>query len=353
MVKASEAAGGGKKLVNKIGNEMIGNQMIKSFALFSFIAISSLLIISNIYQENVINRRASFWENILPALTVSQSCGQSQAMKEGYSDLSEIFTELNGLTAQLFDEEIQHRNSLFSNRGFLPRSIDPNAPAPCVDTESIAVTNFNIAERIKELQTYLESQTSNSQPTQAALPTKQPTFEELFRSYYQDRTQSVDPVGDFQLKEHEPFIYSRLQPPLPYRLSGLRNLTAGEEGEVTLDTFGAVLPHSPAELVRILLYGIAVLSPLEWAGDERGVWVARLRVPDPGVYRVYVESVYRPNASVHLYRTIEGSPFTLLVRPAGSEGVPDEQARPPPRPRARRADAAAASAAVLGIRVPT
>ena len=211
----------------------------------------------------------------------------------------------------------------------MPRSRNPDSSDPCIDSDSIAETNYNIAERLQELQSYFEYDQRNQRSELSTKnPPTEPTFEEVFRPYYDDRArleQGSDPGADFTLKEHEPFIYTRGTRPLPYRVSGLRNLTVGEEGNLTLDTLGAVLPHSPVEFVRVLFYGIAVASPREWAGDAAGVWAARFRLADPGVYRVYVESVYRPNGTVHLYRAIEGSPFTLLVRPAGSEEQSDAQ----------------------------
>jgi hypothetical protein len=202
----------------------------------------------------------------------------------------------------------------------------PDSPEPCIDSNSIAETNHNIAEKLQELQSYFESEPTGWRSQRADARAAEPSYEELFRPFLQDRTRmDQDGRSNFVVKEHEPFIYTRLSRPLPYRVSGLRNVTAGEEGALTLDTHGAVLPRSPVELVRVLFYGIAVAAPREWVGNESGVWAARFRLVDPGLYRVYVESVYRPNGTYHQYRAIEGSPFTLLVRPPGSDGQSDEQ----------------------------
>ena len=128
---------------------------------------------------------------------------------------------------------------------------------------------------------------------------------------------------DFVVDEYDPFLYSD-DVTLSYRLIGLKNITVGQESEFTLDTFGKVRLDSREETVRVLFYGISVFSPT-WVGDYEGTWKATFQPSDPGLYRVHVQSVYRFNRSVHQFRAIQGSPFTLLVRPEGSERLTESQ----------------------------
>ncbi len=61
------------------------------------------------------------------------------------------------------------------------------------------------------------------------------------------------------------------------------------------------------------------------ATPGNGLWTARFSIADPGLYRVYAESVHRATKADHLYRAIQGSPFTLLVRPTSSESMSEAQ----------------------------
>jgi hypothetical protein len=144
-----------------------------------------------------------------------------------------------------------------------------------------------------------------------------------FLSNHDRRTQELKDKKKIN-REYEPFLYTD-DIVLNYSMKGLQNLSVGAEGSFTLDTFGAVRPRSKVEFVRILFYGIAVLSPQSWKGDSNGSWTARFSIQDPGLYRVYAESVHRATRTDHFYRAIQGSPFTLLVRPASSESMSDAQ----------------------------
>ena len=126
------------------------------------------------------------------------------------------------------------------------------------------------------------------------------------------------------VKEYAPFIYTD-DIKLNYSIGGLQNLVVGEEGSFFLDTKGNVKHDSSTESVRALFYGISVFAPWEWVVDGTGVWVAKYRISDPGLYHVHVQSVYRVNKTVHQFRAIQGSPFRLLVRPIGTEHLSESQ----------------------------
>ena len=156
-----------------------------------------------------------------------------------------------------------------------------------------------------------------------------PSFEEIYRNFLNDHDIIYNKHSVSNRKqlceEYEPFVYTD-NVRLRYQLRGLLNISVGQEGSFTLDTFGAVLPSSNVEFVRVLFYGVAVLSPHNFTGDSFGSWTARYTFSDAGLYRVYVESVYRVNNSIHFFRAIDGSPFNLFVRPAGLDGaLNDEQ----------------------------
>ncbi len=127
---------------------------------------------------------------------------------------------------------------------------------------------------------------------------------------------------DLVVKEYVPFTYTDNEKK-PYQIIGLRNLEVGEEGSFFLDTKGNVKHDSVSETVRVLFYGISVFAPREWVVDNKGVWVAKYNISDPGLYQVHVQSVYRVNRTVHQFRAVQGSPFTLLVRPKGLEHLND------------------------------
>ena len=129
---------------------------------------------------------------------------------------------------------------------------------------------------------------------------------------------------DFTVDEYEPFLYSD-DVTLPYKVSGLKNVSVGEESSFIIDTLGAVHLNSRVETLRVLFYGIAIFSPNNWIGDQTGTWKASFRPSDPGLYHVHVQSIYRANRTFHKFRAIKGSPFTLLVRPAGTEHLKDSQ----------------------------
>jgi hypothetical protein len=142
-------------------------------------------------------------------------------------------------------------------------------------------------------------------------------FRDVFRSVIQEHDnfqQDHGLINDSPIREYEPFRYTTNET-LKYRVSEMQNLSVGEEGTFTVNTDGLVLSNSNLEFVRVLFYGIAIFCPQEWTSDVNGVWTARFHVLDPGLYRVYIESVFRMNRTKHLYRAIEGSPFTILVRP--------------------------------------
>ena len=129
---------------------------------------------------------------------------------------------------------------------------------------------------------------------------------------------------DLVVKEYIPFTYSDDEKK-PYIISGLKNLVVDEEGNFSLDTNGNVKHDSPSESVRVLFYGISVFAPREWVVDRKGVWVAKYKISDPGLYQVHVQSVYRVNRTVHQFRAIQGSPFKLLVRPTGLDHLNESQ----------------------------
>ena len=148
-----------------------------------------------------------------------------------------------------------------------------------------------------------------------------PSFQEIYGEFLSNRSRIAGPHAFNEERiadEYEPFVYTD-NIKLQYRVVGLKNVSVGEEGSFTVNTSGAVRPRSRIEFVRVLFYGISILAPRVWVGDADGVWTARFKISDPGLYRVYVESVLRLSRTEHFYRSVEGSPFTLLVRPAESE----------------------------------
>ena len=154
-----------------------------------------------------------------------------------------------------------------------------------------------------------------------------PSYENVYRGFFENHSESIRESGTDKEKladEYEPFEYTD-EFRLKYRLDGLKNISVGEEGFFFLNTSGAVRPRSRIEFVRVLFYGISIFAPQIWIGDSNGIWKARFNVTDPGLYRVYVESVKRLSRTEHFFRAIEGSPFTLLVRPSKSKHTSDAQ----------------------------
>ena len=154
-----------------------------------------------------------------------------------------------------------------------------------------------------------------------------PSFYDIYSAFIEEHDKqylkSIDDKARI-CSEYEPFVYTD-DIRLNYRIDGLSNISVGQVGSFKISTFGNLLPGSNKEFLRIVFYGIAVLAPQSLIGDSTGCWSANFNISDAGIYRVYVESVYRLNRTKHLYRAIEGSPFNLLVRPKGSEQLRDEQ----------------------------
>jgi hypothetical protein len=153
------------------------------------------------------------------------------------------------------------------------------------------------------------------------------TYNQAFRPITEEHLR-LQKEGDlnreFVVDEYEPFLYSD-DVKVTYKVIDFKNVTVGEDSTFTLDTMGAVHLDSRVETLRVLFYGIAVFSPSQFVGDYTGIWKATFRPSDPGLYHVHVQSIFRPNRTFHKFRAIEGSPFTLLVRPTGMKHLADSQ----------------------------
>jgi hypothetical protein len=306
----------------------------KTLAILGAAAIIFVIsIIATDYSlgQSIVNSQIGSLASYSPSALVSTPCLRSDEISESYAKVSEQFQTLR--------KKIKNSLSYTQNDTALSESgIDdllPDIPLtqfdlsePCIPLHTITNGNKKILKKLRDLKTFFESKEDLFSGKQ--IVTKAPSYKDVFRDFLHENQQlskEYDRRPAFHITEHEPQPFAGGDRP-KYTLSGLRTFTAGEEGALTLDTHGAVLPRSPVELVRVLFYGIAVAAPREWVGNESGVWAARFRLVDPGLYRVHVECVRAAAAGfTPTARPVEGSPFALLVRPAGSDGQSDKQVR--------------------------
>ena len=140
------------------------------------------------------------------------------------------------------------------------------------------------------------------------------SYYETFKTFIDEHGRNNGSVNAIQ--EYEPLRYTD-DVVKEYKVVGLRNLTVGENAEFFLIEAGEAPDPASRELVRVLFYGISAFSPQHWSRNASGIWTANFHVMDPGLYKMYVESISnthgKPNS--HRYRAIQGSPYTVLVRP--------------------------------------
>ena len=201
------------------------------------------------------------------------------------------------------------------------------------------VLYLDVEEQVRAKDAELESATSTIQSLTLQVKDLQDKNKDLeikankkiageeYVSYYDTFKTFIDKHGSNSVstapafQEYEPLRYTD-NVVKKYRVEGLRNLTVGEEIQFFVHT------HSPEqalrdskEFVRVLFYGISAFAPQQWICNASGTWTANLHVVDPGLYKVHIESIYFDRAvqNSHKYRAIEGSPFTILVRPKPEE----------------------------------
>ena len=169
------------------------------------------------------------------------------------------------------------------------------------------------------------------------------TYYDVFKSFLKKHDSKNGSLQAF--REYEPMRYTD-HVVKKYKVIGLRNLTAGEEAQFSVITNSPEQAVRDAkEFVRVLFYGIAAAAPQQWSCNESGTWTAKYHIVDPGVYKLYIESIYfdRDQQKSHKYRAIEGSPFTVVVRPKADADRSDADVV-----KRMAAEAAASGSARLG-----
>ena len=303
------------------------------------IFIMGVVIWDNSFEESIVKGQIGTLISNSPFTSHSIPCLKRDEISESYSSVSEQLQELRSHIQRAIEKS--HGESALSEFSFDQLFPDTSLVStadlsqPCVPLRTVIESNKAILKKLHELKEFVENnkeRLSGESPVGEDLGTASLRFKDLFRDFLNEQdkpAEAADSRASFPIAEQEPPPYTGSDRP-KYAVAGLRTLAAGEEGALTVDTLGAVRPDTADEFVRVLFYGVAVAAPHAWAGDAAGVWAARFRLADPGVYRVHVESLRAPAGpgAPATARPVEGSPFALLVRPAGSEGQSDEQVLP-------------------------
>ena len=318
--------------------------MVERRTVFLFAGLASLfvfvvVVIDSSIEKSILKSQIGKLIVYSPFASESIPCLRREEIAESFDSVSEELQELRKSIGQ----------AIAKNQGSPPYRIlsfndttilEAQDSDPCVPLSSIAEANKKLYIKLEELKNLMASKETFSGESPTKEETEQPSYKDVFHDFLAERSPTPEEVehrATFSITEQEPPAYAGDDRP-HYAVTGLSTLTAGEEGKITVDTRGAVRPGASDELIRVLFYGIAAFSPRAWHVDGDGRWTARFTPLDPGLYRVHVESIRAAAtaAGPPVARPVEGSPFSLLVRPAGSDGRSDEQVAATLRRAARR-----------------